>query len=255
MLTRSIGSVLILAGVALTLVLARPAVEAQAFAKRITETPIADAPSFAKYALVIGVSDYDSCAQLPACTNDAKDFAALLKSKYGFDNVVLMTDDPASEPRLRPTEAHIFKALKVMFGGILKNKSEVVYYFSGHGTRAKDPAGNDADFLVPEDADPNDIADTCVSYDHVKAKLDTLQPRRLLLITDACRDLLGNKSVASSGFGKGINQVTLGPEVAELESCLPTETSLVGEPADFNESVFTHLLIKGLAGDPEAVNA
>ena len=42
MLTRSIGSVLILAGVALTLVLARPAVEAQAFAKRITETPIAD---------------------------------------------------------------------------------------------------------------------------------------------------------------------------------------------------------------------
>ena len=47
----------------------------------------------------------------------------------------------------------------------------------------------------------------------------------------------------------------LGPEVAELHSCLPTETSLVGDPKDFNESVFTHYLIMGLSGDPDAEEA
>ncbi len=223
-------------------------------AKRIVETAISDAPAYAKYALVIGVTDYDACAPLPACANDAKKFANLLKSKYGFENVVLMTDDPGGEPRLRPTQRHIQKALDTMYNGIVPGKSEVIFYYSGHGTRAKDVAGDDTDWLVPEDADPAHVTSTCISYDQIRAKIGTIQPSRVLMITDACRDLLGNKGVATSGFGKGLHLGLIGPEVAELESCQPTETSLVGMPKDFDESVFSHYLIQGLAGDPDAID-
>ncbi len=227
---------------------------AQTSAMDLVETPIADAPSYAKYALVIGVTDYDSCARLHVCNNDARDFADLLKSHFGFENVVLMTDDPSTDPSLRPTQRHITKALNTMYSGIIGGKSEVVFFFSGHGTRASDAAGADTDWIVPEDGDPSDVPGTCINYDAIRQRLATLLPRRVLLFTDACRSLLGNKSLDKSGFGKGLHSVNLGPEFAQLQSCLPTETSLEGLPEDFPESVFTHYLIKGLSGDPDAVD-
>ncbi|MGO8673033.1 MAG: SUMF1/EgtB/PvdO family nonheme iron enzyme [Capsulimonadaceae bacterium] len=227
---------------------------AQTSLKDLVETPIADAPSYAKYAVVIGITDYDSCQRLHDCNNDARDFANLLRANFGFQNVVLMTDDPETDPSLRPTQRNITKALNTMYSGIIRDKSEVVFFFSGHGTRARDAAGADTDWIVPEDGDPADVPGTCINYDAIRQRLATLLPRRALLFTDACRNLLGDKSLDKNGFGTGLRSVGLGPEVAQLQSCLPTESSLEGRPEDFAESVFTHYLIKGLSGDPDAVD-
>lgn len=224
---------------------------AQTYDKRIVLTPIVEAPSFAKYALVIGVTDYTSAMHLRVCGNDAAHFAALLKNRFGFENVVLMTDEPGTDSGLRPTERNIKTALQTMYDGIDRGKSEVVFFFSGHGLRAKDDAGNDADWLMPEDFNRRDIPGTCINYANIRERLDTLQPKRVLMITDACRELMG-KGVGASGYGATMGVGELGPEVAELHSCLPSETSLEGNPADFNESVFTHYLIKALSGDPDA---
>ncbi len=229
------------------------AVAADAPMKRIVETPIADAPSFAKYALVIGVTDYEPpVAPLKVCVSDANNFANMLKSKFGFDNVVLLTDDPSQPRSARPTRRNIMRALATMYTGIIPAKSEVVFFYSGHGTRAPDSTGVDTDWLVPEDGDPTQVPETCVNFDSIRRTLDTKGPKRVLLVTDACRDLLNGKGVSANQFGRGAASSSFGPEVAELYSCQPKETSLEGDPQDFKESVFTHYLIKGLSGDPSA---
>ena len=222
--------------------------------KRIIETPIADAPSFAKYALVIGVTDYEALiAPLAACVTDANLFAQMLKAKFGFQNVVMLTDDPSSPRSARPTQRNIQRALDTMYSGIIPDKSEVVVFYSGHGTRAADATGADADWLVPEDGDAAHVAQTCLNLDVIRRTLDSKAPRRVLLVTDACRDLLGGKWLSANEFGRSLHSV-VGPEVAELQSCQPKEISLQGDPKDFPESVFTHYLVRGLSGDPDAID-
>ena len=216
--------------------------------KRLVEVPISDAPSYAKRALVIGVTDYALAPQLHVCANDAKEFATLLKLRFGFSDVTLMTDDPATPLSLRPTCANLRRAVHGLLKGIVPGKSEVVLFYSGHGVRY-----GDSDWLVPEDGDPSDISRSCVNYSVIVQALNTERPKRAFLVTDACRSLLSGKGVGGSGFGKGLESLPLGPEVAEILSCQPTEVSQEGLATDFPESVFTHFLVKGLEGDPDAL--
>ena len=220
--------------------------------KRLVEVPISDAPSYAKRALVIGVDDYQIVHPLTDCGNDARAFADLLKAKFGFEHVTLMTDDPNTPKSLLPNGTNIRHQLRLLLDGVLPDKTELVLFYSGHGTRTHDAASGDADWLVPEDGDPGDIAHSCVNYSEFKSQLDTARPARALLVMDACRDLYAGKGVAGSGFGSKA-LTPLGPQVAELLSCQPTQVSQEGLEADFHQSVFTHFLLKGLSGDPDAI--
>ncbi len=215
--------------------------------KTLMVRAIADAPSFAKRALVVGVGQYEHAGSLaPATINDARLFARLLQTKFKFPNeaVTLLTDAPGTLESQRPTYIHLRNAIKNLLAGI-NDKSEVIVYFSGHGIRAQDH-----DWLVPMDGLPADVEGTCINYDAFKSHLNTLLPARAMLIVDACRNLADGKDAGSSGFGasKGL----AGPQFAEMLSCRPKEESKVGKPADFAESVFTHFLVQGLQGDAEA---
>ena len=221
--------------------------------KRLVEVPISDAPSYAKRALVIGVDGYENAHTLTVCTQDARHFADLLKTRFGFTNVTVMTDDADTPASLRPTYIHLKRAFEALLDGVDAD-SEVVVFFSGHGVRMASATQGDADWLVPLDGDPSDVASTCINYNVFRQRLDTKQPRRALLVTDACRNLLPGKGAGPSGFGgKSLDTGDPGSEIAELFSCQPTQISREGLPADFAESVFTHYLIQGLQGDPAAV--
>lgn len=239
----------------LVLVLLGPAVIAQTpadlAAKRLVEVPLSETPALSKRALVIGVDDYQVAHKLTDCGNDAKAFAGLLTTKFGFEHVTVMTDG-AADPALRPTYTNLRHQLRLLLAGVVPDKTELVLFFSGHGTRTHDAVG-DQDWLVPEDGDPQDVAHTCVSYSEFRSQIDTKRPARALLVMDACRDLYAGKGVTGSGFGEA--RRALGPQVAELQSCQPTQVSQEGAPGDFSQSVFTHFLIAGLSGDPDAVDA
>ncbi|MCW3095929.1 MAG: hypothetical protein JWL77_1547 [Chthonomonadaceae bacterium] len=234
----------------LTFLLGTLALSAGAQDKTLIVRPIADAPSFVKRALVIGIGQYEHAGSLaPTTYNDAQRFADLLKTQFKFpeEAVTLLTDAPDTPESRRPTYIHLRNAFKTLLAGI-NDKSEVVIYFSGHGTRAEDH-----DWLVPLDGVPSDVNATCINYDDFKSQLNTKTPARALLIVDACRNLSGGKDAGSSGFGAG--KGLTGPQFAELLSCRPKEESKVGKPEDFTESVFTHFLLQGLRGDPEALDA
>ncbi len=220
--------------------------------KRIVTVPIADAPTYAKRALVIGINGYENVPKLTACANDAQHFAAFLRTKMGFQSVTVMTDEATTPDAMRPTGAHLKRQINLLLDGIVGGQTQLVLFYSGHGIRTQSAQDGDADWLVPLDADPSDIAGTCVNYSTFKSRLDTKQPARALLVMDACRNILqGKAAVGESGFGG--KYLDLGPQVAELLSCQPTQTSLEGDPRDFTESVFTHFLLRGLGGDPDAI--
>ena len=212
--------------------------------KDLTKIPIADSPSYAKVALVIGVSDYKFARKLNDSNKDARAFYDLLVHQFKFDplSVTLLTDEPGTPEEQRPSFAYLKHAVNLFLERVDRN-SEVVFFYSGHGVRT-----GDEDYLVPLDADLDDIVGTCVSYDKLKRQLETKTPRRALLITDACRNLSPAKGDTGSGFGQGSASDL--PQMAEMFSCQPTQVSWEG--SDFQEGVFTHYLLAGLKGDPEA---
>jgi sulfatase modifying factor 1 len=215
--------------------------------KTLTVRSIAEAPAFAKRALIIGIGEYEHATSLaPTTYNDAKAVADLLQKQFGFptESIVLMTDAPDTPDKLRPTFIHLKSAISNLLNSI-NEKSEVVIYFTGHGTRAENH-----DWLVPLDGLPAEVETTCINYDDFRSRLETKVPARALLIVDACRNLSGGKDAGSSGFGAG--KGLTGPQFAELLSCRPKEISQVGKKEDFQESVFTHFLLEGLQGAPEA---
>ncbi len=215
--------------------------------KTLTVRSIADAPSFAKRALVIGVGQYEHAGSLaPVTYNDAVNFAQLLKAQFKFPDeaITLLTDAPGTAAKDQPTYIHLRNAFNTLLASV-NEKSEVIVYFSGHGTRAENH-----DWLVPMDGLPSDVNATCINYDEFRGELSTKTPARALLIVDACRNLSGGKDAGSSGFGA--SKGPSGPQFAELLSCRPKEESKVGKPEDFAESVFTHFLLRGLRGDKDA---
>jgi formylglycine-generating enzyme required for sulfatase activity len=212
--------------------------------KTLTVRPLADAPAIAKRALVIGISNYRHANALPETINDANRIKQLLQTRFGFpeDAITFMTDAPGTKEELLPTYTNLVAAFDALLNGLDK-ESEVVVFFSGHGTRF-----DNHDYLVPQDGLIGNVKATCLDYDEFRSKLTSKSPARALLIVDACRSVTGKG--AEAGLGEA--GVDLGPQIAELLSCRASELSQVGKPEDFHESVFTHYLLQGLEGDAEA---
>ena len=228
------------------LIAAAPLVHAADTSNDGTKIPISDSSSSSKRALIVGVRNYERIEQLTNCSRDARAFAQMLQDKLKFprEAITLLADaDPDAAGDREPTHDNLSEAVDTFLKGI-DEQSEVVFFFSGHGVRV-----NDTDWLVPRDGNPELVNQTCINYNRIKEALKTRRPHRALLITDACRNLL-DSGTGQSGFGGG--QRLDVPEIAELVSCQPTESSWEGKPEDFHQGVFTHFLIKGLGGDKDA---
>jgi hypothetical protein len=205
----------------------------------LVRVPIAAAPPQNKIALIIGVNEYQNGIKpLQMCVNDTRNFADFLQRSMSFPGgaVTLLNDAPGN--RRLPTRSNIKREINALIASV-DSESEVIFYFSGHGARY-----NNQDWLVPQDADPEDIPGSCINYNDLRNALETKNPRRVLLIVDACRNLYEGKALGGSGFGE--SEGSREPQFAELRSCQPKERSM--EAAELKGGVFTHFLLQGLAG-------
>src|SRR5207253_1500210 len=121
------------------------------------------------WAVVIGVGQYNSTAipQLKYSVADAEAFHEVLISKGGFkkENVLLITDKTARKPTLRDLKW----ALGTFLARSAKKEDLILIFFAGHGAPEIDPRGAEPDglakYLVPSDADPNDLYSTGLPMD------------------------------------------------------------------------------------------
>lgn len=174
--------------------------------KAVTELPSTPAPptfSGARYALIIGVNDYQDAGlvDLQFAVNDARRVAAQLMStgSYTPDKVVLMHTGHR-DPTLRPTRANILTQLELLTRRA-EGAEQVLVYFSGHGlggaegeTRQNYLLPADTRLLVPED--------TAVRLERdVVDRVNTIKAQQKLVILDACRNERerGAKSLTPTG--------------------------------------------------------
>lgn len=132
-------------------------------------------PFSKSHAFLIGINEYEHVSSLSTAVKDATDIAELLQdeTKHGYE-VHLLTDAGKNE-----MEA-FFNKMKLL----VKEEDRVIFYYAGHGI-AKDSEGDPEGFLVPADAEPENIA-SLIPMKLLHETLSSLPCKHGLLILDCC---------------------------------------------------------------------
>lgn len=92
-----------------------------------------------KYAILIGINKYDGCP-LKGCVNDVLFREEILRLRYGFTEIITLTDEQATKENI--------KATLDKFASVAK-KGDIIYLlFSGHGTQVPDLDNDEDDGLA-----------------------------------------------------------------------------------------------------------
>ncbi|MDB5305930.1 MAG: trypsin-like serine protease with C-terminal domain, partial [Gemmataceae bacterium] len=202
-----------------------------------------------KYAVLVGVSEYRSSAELRNLEGTGNDVTALrdvlLGGGYRAEDITLLTSQGGG--RLKPTGQNIRTAIKEAVGRC-KPEDTLVLAFAGHGLQFE---GNPEPFFCPYDAVWNKT-DTLVPLLQVFEEAGRCPAKRKLLLVDACRvDPLAestgreqNAKAISKGFSLALPS---GGDVVALLSCSKSQVSW--EDRRLKHGVFFHFVIRGLAGE------
>jgi hypothetical protein len=136
-----------------------------------------------KYALVVGINDFDHAPPLHFAVNDAKSFAALLSGEqaYHFENVWSLLDQAATLTAVRTAIGRIRARAKA--------DDLVVIYIASHGSpRENDPNGLSYILMHDTKTDgPANLYGTSLQMiDLVETLERDVQARRVALILDTC---------------------------------------------------------------------
>ena len=129
-----------------------------------------------RFALVVGVQNYDQLDPVPNALNDLQVAANALRLA-GFTTVIEEPD--ATAPRLQTAIDHLIQ---------LVNKTErpavVAIFFAGHGFQE-----GENNFIVPKDANPASLLDDSTPVANVVVKLAPRKVGITFVFLDACRTL------------------------------------------------------------------
>jgi hypothetical protein len=134
----------------------------------------------AKYAIVVGISDYPGTASdLEYGDDDADEVTRVLTSTYGFQagNVTTLTDTTATRPAILKAIADVQL--------VADSDDEVVFFFSGHGMNGR---ADDGDMEKRDEAIvAHDGAQIVPIWDgELKAAFSGFKTRRIIFIFDSC---------------------------------------------------------------------
>ncbi|HKJ93289.1 MAG TPA: caspase family protein, partial [Longimicrobiales bacterium] len=210
-----------------------------------------------RYAVVIGISDYTdtSIPALEYADDDARSFYDfLISQRAGLggipkDDIVLLLNKDATYRNMR-TALYTFLQKAT-------DQDMVYIYIAAHG--APDPNRLDDLYILPYDAEANDIPGTGFPMKDVREAIEKLYARHVVLLTDACHSGaigMGSVSTRSAGGGElnAINRAFLQDlqattsGLAILTASEAAQLSREGEQWGGGHGVFTYYLLKGLDG-------
>ena len=210
-----------------------------------------------QWAVVIGVGQYNSSAipQLRYTVPDAELVHQVLVGQGGFkkENVLLLTDKTERKPTLRDLKW----ALGTFLARSAKKDDLIVIFFAGHGAPEIDPRGAESDglakYLVPSDADPNDLYSTALPMDEFQTIFDRIEADKVVVFLDACYSgAAGGRTFASRRTRAArvdeifLDRLTRSKGRAIITASRASEVSL--EVPELGHGLFTHYLVQGLRG-------
>lgn len=128
------------------------------------------------FALIIGIDSYTApLPRLKTAVNDARAFATLLSSKYGFQVTTLLNQDA--------TRDKIFAAITHFRKALAENDSFLIYY-AGHGSFDRQTQKG---YWLPVDADPDPLnTSRDISADDLVTQVRGLPALHVIIISDSC---------------------------------------------------------------------
>jgi hypothetical protein len=210
-----------------------------------------------RWAVVIGVGRYASpdIPSLRYSVADAEAFAQLLIERGGFkkENVLLLTEKTERKPTLRDMKW----ALGTFLARSAKKEDLVVIFYAGHGAPEIDPRGSEPDglakYLVPSDADPNDLYATALPMDELQIIFDRIEAERVVVFLDACysgaaggRTFASKRTRALRVDDVFLDRLARSRGRAIITASRASEVSL--ELPELGHGLFTHYLLQGLRG-------
>lgn len=235
----------------------------------LVATPAAEraVPVTARWAVVIGVGDYDQQPQIKSLRYPRRDAEAMydfLTTRGGIpaDHLRLLADatpDTATVPARResPTLRNLKRALDWL--AQKASKDDLIFiYFSGHGAPTIDPAGRETDglakYLLPKDADLDSLYSSAFPMDEFQKVFDRILATRVVLLLDTCYSgsvVEGGRTVALSGIkatpdSQFLERLAGARGRTILTASRANEVSL--ESPDLEHGIFTYYLLQGLRG-------
>jgi uncharacterized caspase-like protein len=216
------------------------------------------APAHDRWAVVIGVSNYESAAipRLRYTVPDAEAVYQALVGVGGFkkDNVLLLTDRAERKPTLR----NIKWALGTFLSRSARKDDTVVIFFAGHGAPDVDTRGIERDglakYLIPSDADPDDLYSTALPMDELQTIFGRIEAERVVAFLDACYSgaARGGRTFSSKLTRAGniddlfLERLTRSKGRAIVTASRTNEVSM--ELPELGHGIFSYYLVNGLKG-------
>jgi hypothetical protein len=208
------------------------------------------------YALIVGIGDYQDprIPKLAFTSADAKAFYEVLVDprRAGFEkvNVRLLLDAEATEKQIK-------KSVTQWLYNQVSADSTVMIFFAGHGGAEQDKcdpeAVKQAYYFLPWDADPEDLANTCISQHDFERLLHTLRSQRMVVFLDAChstgvakpgaRDLAITAAPRYDRLAEGEGRVVIAASKPDQRSW---------EDAKLQHGIFTYHLLEAMRGKADA---
>jgi Caspase domain len=210
-----------------------------------------------RWAVVIGAGQYESTEipQLRYSVPDAEAIAEILIASAGFkkEHVLVLTDKTPKPPTLR----NIKWALGTFLARSAGKEDTVLIFFAGHGAPEVDPRGIEGDglakYLVPTDADPDDLFSTALPMDDLQTIFSRIESERVVVFLDTCysgaaggRTFASKKRRGSDVDDLFLERLTRSKGRVIITASRPTEVSL--ELPELGHGVFTYYLAQGLKG-------
>lgn len=226
------------------------------FAVRADVDPIQGAHDFRaqhKYALIVGIDQYDNKAQgISTLRFAVRDAAAVYetlidpnKGAFAKENVIFLTNESSE----KPTDSNIGRALSKLTK-LATPEDLVLIYFSGHGYEDRGRS-----YLLPQNADLEALDYTALERDTFIRQIDNLLAEKVIVIVDACH--AGGISRGGKGVGKDAalsdkyyEQFAASQGRALIASCGGGEFSW--EDEDLEHGVFTGSLVRALSGEADS---
>ena len=235
-----------------TVILERPKPAAPAAAP----APVPPPPS-TQWAVIIGVGGYESTAvpklRYPVADADAVYQTLIASGGFKKENILLLTDKTERKPTLR----NIKWALGTFLARSAHKNDLVVIYFAGHGASEVDQRGVERDglskYLVPVDADPDDLYSTALPMDEMQNVLARIEAERVTVFLDACYSGAAGGRTFASTKTRTVNvddifleRLTRSKGRAIVTASRPSELSV--ELPELGHGIFTYYLVRGLQG-------
>jgi len=203
--------------------------------------PRAAATGYANsWAILVGIDNYPKWPRLEYAVRDAEGVERLLVQKFGFaqERVITLKNEQA-------TRQGILAAFhdRLAHGGLQPN-DRVFVFFAGHGATRKLSSGRDLGYIVPFDADPNNLATDAIPMTEIQNIAESLPAKHALFVMDACYSGLGlTRGAANASFLRD-NARRMGRQMLTAGGT----DQLVADGGPNGHSVFTWTLMQGLGG-------